>query len=82
MKSIGKSAGNYEQAPVWVERTIPRNVVLADAPSVLLIKIHVDGCWVVASRLASDIVANPNSHLGNFMRTHCALLAMRHVSSN
>ena len=72
----------YEQAPTWVERALPRQVALGGAPSVLLIKVHEDGCWVVASRLASDVIANPNSFLGGFMRSHCKLLALRHLSNN
>jgi hypothetical protein len=82
MKLTNQSVSPFEEAPAWVKQNLPRNIVLADVPSVLLIDLSQDGCWIVASRLASDVISNPNSHLGSFMRTRCALLALRHVSNN
>jgi hypothetical protein len=82
MQPIDKTLTPYAQTPPWVEKTMPRKAILSDIPAVLLIKIHEEGCWVVASRLASDIMANPNSHLGSFMRTHCALMGLHNVSTN
>lgn len=72
----------YQPTPSWVESTRPRWAILADVPSVLLIKAPDEQCWVVASRLAADVIANPQSALGGFMRSHCALLALRHLSNN
>jgi len=72
----------YEPTPLWVERALPRCAILGDVPSVLLIKIPDEQCWVVASRLAADVIANPRSCLGGFLRSHCALLPLRYLSNN
>lgn len=83
MKKNIESVMTFEQAPAWVERSVPRRqTMLGDVPSVLLIRIPDEKSWVVASRLATDVVANPGSFLGGFLRSHCALLAMSHISNN
>ena len=71
-----------EPAQAWIERTLPRCAILGDSPSVLLIEDPDERCWVVASRLAADAIANPCSFLGGFMRSHAALLTLRYLSNN
>ncbi len=82
MKQDRSNPRAFEHTPSWVDRTMPPSATLGDMPSVLLIKALDEQCWVVASRVAADIIADPHSALGGFMRSHCALLALRHLSNN
>lgn len=69
-------------APGWAERSAPRGLLRRDVPSLLLVSVPEDDCYVVASMEETDAIADPNSTLGRLLRPHCALLALPYTSSN
>ena len=69
-------------APRWAEQSAPRGLLRRDVPSLLLVSVPEDDCYVVANIEETDAIADPNSYLGRLLRPHCALLALPYVSSN
>lgn len=69
-------------APKWAERSAPRGLIRRDVPSLLLISVPEEDCYVVANIEETDAIADPNSYLGRLLRPHCALLALPYLSSN
>lgn len=82
MKHYSNNLMDYKETPQWIERTLPKSAIVGGVPSVLLLKVPDEPFWVVASRLATDVIANPDSMLGGFMRSHSALLPLRYLSCN
>ena len=71
-----------QAAPRWAELTAPRGLLRRDVPSLLLVSVPDEDCYVVANMEETDAIADPNSYLGRLLRPHCALLALPYVSSN
>ncbi len=82
MKQLEAKVLTHEVAPQWAEQRLPVSGVRADVPSVLLIRIPDENSWIVASRLATDCISNPNSFLGGFIRSHCKLMGVHDYSNN
>jgi hypothetical protein len=72
----------YNHAPLWVERTAPLRLLTRNMPSLLLVNMPEEDCYVVATVEESNAIADPNSFLGRLLRSHCALLSLPHVSNN
>lgn len=72
----------FEGAPVWVEHTAPRTQVKREIPSLLLINMPEEDCYVVATIEETNAIADPNSFIGRLLRSHCALLSLGYVSNN
>ena len=71
-----------EGAPVWVEHTAPRTHAKREVPSLLLINMPDEDCYVVATIEETDAIANPDSFVGRLLRPHCALLSLAYMSNN
>ena len=82
MKQLEATELTLAAAPQWAEERLPVGGVRADVPAVLLIRIPDENSWIVASRLATDCISNPNSFLGGFIRSHCKLMGIHDHSNN
>lgn len=82
MKPFYSKRHDYNSAPQWAEHTAPRNLLKRAIPSLLLIHLPEDDCWVVANLAETDAIADPNSHIGRLLRSHCALMSMPYTSNN
>ena len=69
-------------APKWAETSAPRGLLRRDVPTLLLVSVPEDDCYVVANLEETDAIADPNSYLGRLLRPYCALLALPYSSNN
>ena len=72
----------HAQAPEWAESRAPGLNKFPDTPSLVVMRIPDEECWIVASRAESDIIADPDSLLGHILRHHAGLLPLVHLSNN
>ena len=82
MRSQFGNGRTYKMAPSWAERSLPRGLLRRDIPSLLLIKLPDQDCYVVATNDESDAIADPGSFMGRLLRAHCALLSLPYISNN
>lgn len=82
MKSYHKKQPDSTPAPLWAERTAPRNLLKRAVPSLLLIHMPEEDAWQIASLAETDAIADPNSFLGRLLRSHCALMSLPYASNN
>ena len=73
---------HYQQAPNWAERTAPRRLLNRNAPTLLLINMPDEDCYVFASIEESNAIADPNSFMGRLLRPYSALMSLPYASSN
>ncbi len=71
-----------ELAPEWAEQSAPRNKLKQLVPGLILISMPSEDYWVVATESETDAIADPNSPLGQLLRSHCALLSLPYASDN
>lgn len=76
------ACSSYGASPAWAERAMPRTAILSDLPGLLLLRVPDEDFWLVASRAATDVVADPASPLGRLLRAHCGLIGLRYLSNN
>lgn len=72
----------YEAAPDWLERNALVRSGLWHVPTLLMLNIPGEEGWYVATRLESNVIADPSSLVGRFLRPHSGLLGLRYVSTN
>ena len=82
MKRYNEKQNANTPAPLWAERTAPRNLLKRTIPSLLLIHLPEEDAWQVASLAETDAIADPNSFLGRLLRSHCALMSLPYASNN
>jgi hypothetical protein len=82
MRPNNDSTLRHHRAPLWAERSAPRNLLKRIVPSLLLINTGVDGEWRVAEADETDAIADPLSPLGMLLREHCAMMAIPYTSNN
>jgi hypothetical protein len=82
MKPYYDKQPGYSQAPGWAEGSAPRNLLKRTIPSLLLIHMPDEDAWQVATLKETDAIADPNSHLGRLLRSHCALMSLPYMSNN
>jgi len=73
---------HYDGAPIWAEQSAPRKHIRREQPSLLLINMPQDECYVVATIEETNAIADPNSFVGRLLRSHCALLSLPYMSNN
>jgi hypothetical protein len=71
-----------DRAPQWAEQSAPRNLLARTIPSLLLIHLPEEECWVVADIGETNAIADPNSYLGRLLRAHSALMSLPYSSDN
>jgi hypothetical protein len=72
----------FNNAPHWAEKSAPRGLMRREVPSLLLINVPGEDGFVIATVEETDAIADPNSHLGQLLRSHCALLGLPYTSNN
>ena len=82
MRPNHDSTLRHGHAPLWAERTAPRNLLRRVVPSLLLINTGVEGEWRIAEADETDAIADPSSPLGTLLRGHCAMMAIPYTSDN
>ena len=82
MRQNNDSMLSHGRAPVWAERSAPRNLLRRVVPSLLLINTGVEGEWRLAEVEETDAIADPYSPLGKLLRDHCAMMAIPYTSNN
>ncbi len=82
MKPYNEKQPGTAPAPLWAEKSAPRNLLKRSIPSLLLIHLPEEDAWQIASLAETDAIADPNSFLGRLLRSHCALMSLPYASDN
>ncbi len=78
---MSRGQGSYRQAPAWVEQTAPRKL-RHDIPTLLLINMPQEECYVLATLEETNAIADPGSFLGRLLRPYSALMSVAYASNN